>query len=142
MIADVYSRSLVLHELGRTTRLFTEIAGRVEPNVGDVTLALADMGIKIDPVSLRTFMRRHGRIVIPNPQGLPLTKNPVILSVGKRRSLPHYIPDYFPPMPDPHTYIRTPVSSIHNRNYLSIYTSINSVIDCYYCFVCRLIVNR
>jgi transcription initiation factor TFIID subunit 8 len=100
----------VLTELGRTTRQFTELAGRIEPNVGDVTMAFADLGIKIDPIGLRTFMKRHGRGIVANPQGLPQSKNPTILSVGKRKSLPSYIPEYFPPLPDPHTYIRTPVS--------------------------------
>lgn len=33
-----------------------------------------------------------------------------ILQAGEKRSLPSYIPDHYPPFPDPHTYIRTPVS--------------------------------
>ncbi|OXA50927.1 transcription initiation factor TFIID subunit 8 [Folsomia candida] len=98
----------ILTEMGRTTRMFTELAGRVEPTVGDVTMALVDMGIKVDPVGLRAFSRRSTKPVIPAPGGLPLPKVPSILSAGKKRPLPNYIPDYFPPMPDPHAYIRTP----------------------------------
>jgi len=98
----------LLTEMGRTTRMFTELAGRVEPTVGDVVLAFVDMGVKIDPVGLRSFSRRSTKPVIPAPGYLPLPKVPSILSAGKKRNLPSYIPDYFPPMPDPHAYIRTP----------------------------------
>jgi transcription initiation factor TFIID subunit 8 len=101
---------IVLMELGRTTRMFTELAGRVEPTAGDVVLSLVDMGIKVDPVGLRAFSRRSTRPTIPVPGTIPLPKVPSILSAGKKRALPGYIPDHFPPMPDPHAYIRTPVS--------------------------------
>lgn len=115
----------VLTEMGRTTRMFTELAGRVEPTVGDVTMALVDMGIKVDPVGLRAFSRRSTKPVIPAPGGLPLPKVPSILSAGKKRPLPNYIPDYFPPMPDPHAYIRTPVSLI-NSVLSTVYNLLNT----------------
>jgi transcription initiation factor TFIID subunit 8 len=97
-----------LTELGHSTRLFAEVAGRVEPTVGDFVLALAELGIRLEPTELRSYHKRHGRPILPVPQLLPLPKAPQILSAGKRRALPSYIPDYFPPMPDPHAYIRTP----------------------------------
>ncbi|CAL8122959.1 unnamed protein product [Orchesella dallaii] len=97
-----------LFEFGRSTRMFTELAGRVEPTVGDVTMALIDMGFKVDPRGLRAYSKRMTRPMISAPQTLPLPKVPTILSAGKKRALPPYIPDYFPPMPDPHAYIRTP----------------------------------
>jgi len=96
-------------ELGRTTKTFTEAACRVEPNVGDVVLALADMGLKVNASELRHYARRHSRPITANPLGLPPPKVPQILTAGKRKNLPSYIPDYFPAMPDPHAYIRTPV---------------------------------
>ncbi|CAG7836098.1 unnamed protein product [Allacma fusca] len=104
----VESLQSLLMELGRTTRVYTELACRVEPTVGDVTLAMTELGLRIDPVGLRSFYKRHNRPIIPNIQMLPPPKTPTILSAGKRASLPPYVPDYFPPMPDPHCYIRTP----------------------------------
>lgn len=98
----------VLFEMGRSTRMFTELAGRVEPTVGDVTMAFIDMGAKVDPAGLRAYSRRHNRPMVPAPQTLPYPKVPTILTTGKKRPLPSYIPDYFPPMPDSHAYIRTP----------------------------------
>jgi len=92
--------------------MFTEVGGRVEPTVGDITLALTDIGLRIDPVSLRSFARRHSRPILPNPGALPIPRTPTILTVGDKRALPSYIPDYFPPMPDPHAYVRTPVRKI------------------------------
>lgn len=106
LLTEMFQAYLV--EIGRTTRAFTELAGRVEPTVGDVTMALIDMGLKVDPVGLRAYARRHGRPRVSAPQTLPLPKVPTVLSTGKKRALPSYIPDYFPPMPDSHSYIRTP----------------------------------
>ncbi|CAL8105462.1 unnamed protein product [Orchesella dallaii] len=96
-------------EFGRSTRMFTELAGRVEPTVGDFTMALIDMGFKVDPRGLQTYSKRMTRPMFSSPQTLPLPKVPPILSAGKKRALPPHIPDYFPPLPDPHAYIRTPV---------------------------------
>jgi len=105
-LTEIFQSLLI--EMGHSTRLYTEVAGRVEPTVGDFVLGITDLGIRVVPTQLRAFSRRHGRPVLPNPQVLPLPKTPQILSAGKRRALPSYIPDYFPPMPDPHAYIRTP----------------------------------
>jgi len=95
-------------ELGRTTRVYTELACRVEPTVGDVTLAMTELGMKVDAPGLRSFFKRHNRAIIPNCQALHPPKPPALLSSGKRPPLPAHIPDYFPPMPDPHCFIRTP----------------------------------
>lgn len=106
LLTEIFQATIF--EMGRTTKVFTELAGRVEPTVGDLTMALIDMGLKIDAPGLRNYTRRHGRPLISAPQTLPLPKVPVTLSTGKKRPLPNYIPDYFPSMPDSHAYIRTP----------------------------------
>lgn len=96
-------------ELGRKARTYAEAACRIEPTAGDVSMAMIDLGQRIDAVGLRSYARRHTRPITPNPQGLAAPRIPQILSAGKRRSLPPHIPEYYPPMPDPHSYIRTPV---------------------------------
>ena len=35
------------------------------------------------------------------------------LQVGARPSRPSYVPAHLPALPDPHTYIKTPVSSVN-----------------------------
>ncbi|ODM87880.1 Transcription initiation factor TFIID subunit 8 [Orchesella cincta] len=100
LLTEMFQASLF--EFGRSTRMFTELAGRVEPTVGDVTMALIDMGFKVDPVGLRNYSRRHTRPMIPAPQTLPLPKR------GKREHCRRIFQIIFPPMPDPHAYIRTP----------------------------------
>ncbi|ODM96385.1 Transcription initiation factor TFIID subunit 8 [Orchesella cincta] len=47
LLTEMFQASLF--EFGRSTRMFTELAGRVEPTVGDVTMALIDMGVQSGP---------------------------------------------------------------------------------------------
>lgn len=51
----------------------------------------------------------------------PVTNPPVTpkaLSAGQKRTHPSHIPSHFPDFPDPHTYIKTPVSQ---RSQLSLF---------------------
>ena len=73
---------------------------------------MTELGMKIEPVGLRSFFKRHNRPTIPNIQILPPPRTPQILSAGKKAPHPPHVPDYFPPMPDPHCYVRTPVRMI------------------------------
>ena len=46
--------------MGRSARAYCELAGRVEPVVADLVLALVELGIPMD--GLREFAMRGGRI--------------------------------------------------------------------------------
>ncbi|CAL8133931.1 unnamed protein product [Orchesella dallaii] len=65
------------------------------------------MEFKVDPRGLETYLKRMTTPIISSPQTLPLPKVPTILSAGKKRPLPPHIPDYCPPIPDPHVCIRS-----------------------------------
>jgi transcription initiation factor TFIID subunit 8 len=71
-----------------------------------VIVALVNMGISVQ--GLEKYARRDGRHVIPNPQTITAQKQLNILQAGTKNSHPTHIPNYFPPLPDPHAYIRTP----------------------------------
>ncbi|KFM78925.1 Transcription initiation factor TFIID subunit 8, partial [Stegodyphus mimosarum] len=64
------------------------------------------MGIDIE--SIVPYAKRPNRITLPTPASLPRSSISRILQAGEKRSLPSYIPEHYPPFPDPHTYIRTP----------------------------------
>ena len=77
--------------------------------IGDVVVALVNMGISIR--GLDTFAKREGRHVLPQPQQAQAQKQQSILQAGQKIPHPSYIPSHLPQFPDPHAYIRTPVSS-------------------------------
>ncbi|XP_013785053.1 transcription initiation factor TFIID subunit 8-like isoform X1 [Limulus polyphemus] len=95
-----------LTEIARSTHGFCELSGRTQPVVGDIVMALVEMGINID--SIPSYAKRSNRINLPTPSVTPLPSNSKILQAGEKRPLPSYIPEHYPPFPDPHAYIRTP----------------------------------
>ncbi|RWS00109.1 proline rich salivary secreted protein-like protein [Dinothrombium tinctorium] len=96
----------LLREMGRSAQAFTELSGRTQPLVGDIAIALIEMGIDID--SIAQYAKRPNRICISKPAQAPKQVTPKILQTGEKKSLFTYIPDYFPQFPDSHAYIRTP----------------------------------
>ncbi|KAJ8898301.1 hypothetical protein PR048_003661 [Dryococelus australis] len=96
----------VLTEMGNSTRAFCELACRTEPVVGDVMMALINMGVSLD--GLEAFAYRSNRIPLPSPALSTQPKQPSILQAGVKQSHPQHIPNHLPPFPDPHAYIRTP----------------------------------
>ncbi|KAF4527033.1 hypothetical protein B566_EDAN001581 [Ephemera danica] len=99
------TQSLVT-EIGASSRAYCELAGRVQPLVGDVVVALVNMGISID--GLERHARRNHRLILPalNPAAQP--KQLAILQAGQKLPHPAHIPAHLPVFPDPHAYIRTP----------------------------------
>lgn len=96
----------LLTEIARSSRGFCELSGRVQPLIGDVVMALVELGIDIE--SIPPYAKRSNRLTLPlspNPQKSTTTK---ILQAGEKRSHPSYIPEHYPQFPDPHAYIRTP----------------------------------
>uniref|UniRef100_A0A2M4BUB4 Transcription initiation factor TFIID subunit 8 n=1 Tax=Anopheles marajoara TaxID=58244 RepID=A0A2M4BUB4_9DIPT len=95
-----------LVELGHSGRNYCELAGRTQPVIGDVVVALINMGISIQ--GLDSFAKRDGRAILPHPQQAQAQKQQSILQAGQKNSHPSHIPNHLPPFPDPHAYIRTP----------------------------------
>ncbi|XP_063235648.1 transcription initiation factor TFIID subunit 8 [Bacillus rossius redtenbacheri] len=96
----------MLTEMGNSTRAFCELACRTEPVVGDVAMALVNMGVPLD--GLEVFAYRSNRIPLPTPAPSTQPKQPSILQAGVKHPHPPHIPNHLPPFPDPHAYIRTP----------------------------------
>lgn len=104
-ILTVMLQSLIC-EIGRESQMLAEHNGRCEATPDDVFLSLVDLGLNIN--SIVDFGKRRNLIRIPTPGQEQPQKQPSILRAGRARPLHNYIPDHFPPFPDPHSYIRTP----------------------------------
>ncbi|XP_037724970.1 transcription initiation factor TFIID subunit 8 [Drosophila subpulchrella] len=96
----------LIGEIGNSSHNYCELSGRTMPTVGDVSLALINMGISIS--SLDPYMRKETHAGIPLPPQQTQQRQLSLLQAGSKSSHPHYVPSYFPAMPDPHAYIRTP----------------------------------
>ncbi|XP_030377957.1 transcription initiation factor TFIID subunit 8 [Scaptodrosophila lebanonensis] len=93
-------------EIGNSSHHFCELSGRTIPTVGDVGLALISMGLNV--TTLDTYIRRETHVPIPLPPQQTQQRQLNLLQAGSKAVHPPYVPGYFPPMPDPHAYIRTP----------------------------------
>lgn len=95
-----------MSEFATTTRNYSELAGRTQPVIGDVVMAMVSMGINFK--DLEKYALRDGR---PSARNLNVNKpqNPLqILQAGiNKPSNPVHIPNYLPQLPDPHAYVRT-----------------------------------
>ncbi|KAG5678357.1 hypothetical protein PVAND_008039 [Polypedilum vanderplanki] len=105
-------------EIANQTRNYAELAGRTQSVVGDVLMALINMGIgfkDLDKYALREN-RPMARNMNPNQAQKPLQ----ILQAGTKPSNPVHIPSYLPPLPDPHAYVRTATYKQPETEYESI----------------------
>ncbi|KAK8719756.1 hypothetical protein OTU49_013802, partial [Cherax quadricarinatus] len=91
-----------IYEIGRSSKAYCEQAYRTEPVVGDVVMALVDMGINLE--GLQAFRLRQNRVVIASPVQQVDLKQHNVLQVGDKKLHPQHIPDHLPPFPDTHTY--------------------------------------
>lgn len=103
---SIFCSFLVLFEIGNSSRAYCEHAGRTEPVVGDVVIALVNLGLSTD--GLEAHAKRPGRTVVSAPAQSSQPKQPSILQAGVKQSPPSHIPPHLPAFPDPHAYIRTP----------------------------------
>lgn len=117
----------VISEIAKTSRMFTEAAGRVEPLPADVTLALIDMGLSLNGMEQYAF--RPNRHAMPPPAQSTQVKQLSLLAAGSKQHLPHYIPNHLPQFPDPHAYTRTPVSNIMRQKNTKILVLYNILIS-------------
>ncbi|CAA0842922.1 Transcription initiation factor TFIID subunit 8 [Striga hermonthica] len=129
-LADIVVR--YIRDLGKISKFYANLAGRIESNVFDVAQGLEDLGL---PQGLSAAMDIHihtdckvGSCAITEikhyietsqevPFAQPVQKFPVIREGKAIRSFSQvdefpsfkHIPPWLPAFPDPHTYIRTPV---------------------------------
>ncbi|KAH8281270.1 hypothetical protein KR018_005077, partial [Drosophila ironensis] len=96
----------LITEIGNSAHNYCELSGRTMPTVGDVSLALINMGLPITGLDL--YMRREAHTPIPLPPQQTQQRQLSLLQAGTKASHPPYVPSYLPAMPDPHAYIRTP----------------------------------
>jgi transcription initiation factor TFIID subunit 8 len=99
----------VICQVGISARSYCELSGRTEPVIGDVIMALVNMGLPLDGIEVHA--RRSGRTVLPALVPSTQPKQLSILQAGIKQSHPSHIPIHLPQFPDPHAYIRTPVST-------------------------------
>lgn len=95
-------------ETGASARNYCELSGRTEPLIADVILALINMGVRLD--NLEVYAKRQNRTILPALQQQTQSKQLNILQAGVKQGHPSHIPVHLPSFPDPHAYIRTPVS--------------------------------
>ncbi|KAK6100383.1 Bromodomain associated family protein [Brugia pahangi] len=107
-----------INELAVTTRQMTEHAGRTISTPSDTIMALVDLGTAVS--SLPAFLKEatsKGSLVIAPPRVQQASHPQQQLRVGSSRPRPPHIPDWLPPFPDPHTYVRTDISGEPEPSY-------------------------
>lgn len=92
-------------EIAHTSKNYAELSGRTEPFLGDIVVALVNLGISMDGIT--AFVKRDIQ-KIPPPQTISTQKPLNLLQAGTKQSHPPHIPSHLPPLPDPHAYVRTP----------------------------------
>lgn len=96
----------LITELGYSSHCYCELSGRSEPVIGDVVIAMVNMGISVD--GIENHAKRQNRTFVQAPVAATQPKQLSILQAGVKQTPPSHVPDYFPVFPDPHAYIRTP----------------------------------
>uniref|UniRef100_A0A914US32 Transcription initiation factor TFIID subunit 8 n=1 Tax=Plectus sambesii TaxID=2011161 RepID=A0A914US32_9BILA len=107
-------------ELAHSSKQLAEGAGRTAPNPGDVILALIEMGGNVSQLPDYLKNSAAGSIVIPAPKPQTATSTVDALRIGKAKPHAAHIPDFLPPFPDPHTYIKTDVSGDPDSSYQKV----------------------
>lgn len=95
----------VIIEIAHTSKNYCELSGRTQPFLGDVVVALTNLGISMKGIT--TFHKRKTH-KIPTPQPISTQKQLNLLQAGTKQSHPSHIPSHLPALPDPHAYVRTP----------------------------------
>ncbi|KAJ7370565.1 transcription initiation factor TFIID subunit 8 [Desmophyllum pertusum] len=107
-----------LSELGHNCKLSCELSARVKPTLSDVKVALIDMGADLD--SLPSYGKRANRVQVNNPLKSRIAPTPKSLAAGTRQTRPAHIPAHLPPLPDPHSYIKTPAFRQSSKEYQAV----------------------
>lgn len=97
--------STVIIEIAHTSKDFAELSGRTQPFLGDIVVALTNLGITMNGIT--AFVKRDLH-KIPTPQPINTQKQLNLLQAGTKLQAPGHIPNHMPALPDPHAYVRTP----------------------------------
>lgn len=97
---------IVITEIANSSKSYAELSGRTQPFLGDIVVSLVNLGISMNGIT--SYIKRHKLTKIQAPQPISAQKPLNLLSAGTKQSLPSHIPNHFPPLPDPHAYVRTP----------------------------------
>jgi len=108
-----------LNRLCIRARECCEHSGRSQTNLLDAQQALTGVGIRLS--HLAQYIHHHPPLstrVSVSPQPPPQTPS-ATLKVGESMRIVHapHIPNFLPPLPDPHTYMRTEVSGEVESSY-------------------------
>lgn len=109
----------IISEAGRASQAMAEHNGRCETTPSDVLLALIDMGLNVESI-LAYGKQRSNLFRIATPGKEQPSRPPTILRTGQTKPLHTYIPDTYPPFPDPHSYVRTPTQRQPTSEYEAI----------------------
>ncbi|GMR47817.1 hypothetical protein PMAYCL1PPCAC_18012, partial [Pristionchus mayeri] len=112
-----HTASAYMKEISEGARVITENSGRTKMIPADIWLSLVNMGHNVSqlPDFLAQQEGRSIHIAPPKPANAPV--NPTPLRVGSSRNHHPHIHDYFPPFPDPHTYVRSEISLEPDQSY-------------------------
>lgn len=121
VLSEIYAA--FLKEVVMSTKAYAELGGRTQPLVTDVVMAFTELGFdhsglqKPSQVSPSLSLTR-----LLKTQSVSVCKE---LKVGETRTLNH-ASSHLPPLPDPHTYIRTyaPINPL--TDYLELRKKISS----------------
>lgn len=90
---------------------YCELAGRNEPVIADIVLSFVEMGIDFNKLEEKYQQLKSKKLpILPQLQPQQPAKQIAMLQAGTKQPLPNHIPQYLPMFPDPHAYVRTPVS--------------------------------
>ncbi|EDO45029.1 predicted protein [Nematostella vectensis] len=107
-----------LSELARSAKTYCELSSRVRPTLGDVRMALIDMGADLD--SIPVYAKRTHRLHVNNPLKSRVPPAPKALETGPKEPCPPYIPPHLPSFPDPHSYVKTPTTRQASEEYKAV----------------------
>lgn len=93
-------------EIAHTSNNYAELSGRTQPFLGDVVVALTNLGISTKGIT--SFVKKDTLNKIPTPQPISNQKQLSLLQAGVKQPHPSHIPGHLPTLPDPHAYVRTP----------------------------------
>ena len=96
----------LISQIGISAHKFCEQACRTQPVVGDVIVALVEMGVCLKDIE--HFAKMNERTILSPLFKASHPKKVNNLCVGQRPLHPTHIPECLPEFPDPHTFLRTP----------------------------------